>query len=159
MWLCVVIFELCRSFTQEMYRDLQKQIKRLKRMVELQADKIEKLEKNDVDVSTDNQEDEVVPGRSLSFLRTKIEHVTSMYECVKILATDVFPEQVLCDSSISGKRSFKSSEAGARPPLPQAVLAAIEKIAREKDNSITHKWFVEKLQSVQKVLRRKKTVV
>ena len=145
-----------------MYGDLQSTIKRLKRNVRILSERVDKLEediakKADTTSSPKSKEElDVVPGKTPSMLKSKIQHIHSSYECVKILALEVFSEETLINSSISGKRSYKSCENGARPPLPQAILQIIEGLVREKEPGMTHKWFVEKLQSVQKVLRTRK---
>lgn len=137
----------------------------MKKAVETQGKKIEELEEICIDLQNSSgkssgntmQGDEVlINGKTQTYLRSRIQFQSSLYECVKILATEVFTEQELQDCSISGKRTCKSSPAGVRPPLDQQTLQVIETIMKEKDPAtVNHKWFVEKIQSVQKVLRRK----
>ena len=132
--------------------------------MELQGTKIDELEEmcinlqnssgNSGNATHDNEV--LINGKTQTYLRSKIQFQSSLYECVKILATEVFTEQELQDCSVSGKRTCKSSPVGVRPPLDQQTLQVIETIIKEKDpTTVNHKWFVEKIQSVQKVLRRK----
>jgi hypothetical protein len=75
----------------------------------------------------------------------------------KLLSAQFFTTEELVSSSISGKKSAKSGDV-CRPPLNAEKVGAMENVVREKCG-INRKEFVEKLQNVQKVLRRLSTVV
>ena len=102
--------------------------------MELQGTKIDEQEElcinlqnssgNSGNATHDNEV--LINGKTQTYLRSKIQFQSSLYECVKILATEVFTEQELQDCSVSGKRTCKSSPAGVRPPLDQQTLQVIE---------------------------------
>jgi hypothetical protein len=102
-----------RFLAKEM-KDLHKQIKRVKKSVDMRAKRVEELERicaNSVNLTsmtmstTSNSElEDLGNGKTTSYLRSKIQYVKSPYECVKCLATEVFTEQELCDCSISEKK-------------------------------------------------------
>ncbi len=77
----------------------------------------------------------------------------SVIEIIKLLAFTIFSKEELKDGSISGKKSFKSGEA-VRPALDQAKVGQLERLVRRKCPSVDRRVFVDKLQNVQKVLRR-----
>ena len=72
---------------------------------------------------------------------------------VKTLALQFFTEEQLATHSLSGKKGPKQA-GDCRPALDQAKLSSLERMVRQKC-CINHKDFVEKMQSVQKVIRKK----
>ena len=74
-------------------------------------------------------------------------------EVLKTLALKVFTKEELAKRSISGKKCAKSGET-PRLPLDQEKMALLEKLFLDKCPTMNHKIFMEKLQNIQKVLRR-----
>ena len=73
---------------------------------------------------------------------------------IKVVAQKLFTGQELETHSFTGKPSIKSGEV-VRPPLDSVRLDLLEQLARSKCPELTHKLFVETLQNLQKVIRKK----
>lgn len=111
--------------------------------------KIKKMEEK----TTAKEAQQLEPAESQEReLCREVELLSSPQDIVKKLAVRVFTREELITKSISGKRSAKSSES-PRPALDPVKLSQIEHIARKK--GVEHRSFIEKLQNLQKVLRRK----
>ena len=102
------------------------------------------------EVSTTQIEDGVVGHEKA------IAHISpdNIRDVVKILALRIFNVKELCTRSITGKGSSKAGDK-PRESLDGHKVALLEKLVREKCPTIHHRDFMEKLQNVQKVLRRK----
>ncbi len=88
-------------------------------------------------------------------LLDEVMHIQTdnIIEIIKVLAFVLFSKDELRDASISGKKSVKSGEV-VRPALNQSKLAQLERVVRRRCPSVDRRVFVDKLQNVQKVLRR-----
>ena len=74
-------------------------------------------------------------------------------EVVKTLALRLFTIEELCTRSISGKKSALGADK-PREPLDGHRMSLLVKLMREKCPGVDRKIMIEKLQNVQKVLRR-----
>ncbi|XP_066574798.1 uncharacterized protein LOC136764542 isoform X2 [Amia ocellicauda] len=136
---------------EEVMKELRDELKTLKLQVRKLTEEQEQKQKH---VQAPGQED-TCNGLKLSSLRSAVAHLSddAVQEVMKILVLKVFKREELHCCSVTGKRSVKSGE-NPRPPLHPERLDWLEALVREKCPSVTHKIFVEKLQNIQKVLRR-----
>ena len=97
-----------------------------------------------------------VPEHSASgYDLSNVEHLNSnnIVEVIKTLACIIFAKEELISHSLSGKKSSKCIN-DARPPMDQEKLGKLQTLVRTKCPSVTSKLFTEKMQNLQKVLRR-----
>ena len=93
----------------------------------------------------------VLPREDRASLEALVAHLGG--DSAKV-AQKLFSGNELETHYLTGKRSVKSGEV-VRPPLDSVHLDLLEQLARGKCPELTHKLFVETLQNLQKVLRKK----
>ena len=98
----------------------------------------------------------VLPREDRAALEASVAHLgrDSAKAIIKLVAQKLFTGQELETHSLTGKRSIKSGEV-VRPPFDSVRLDMLEQLARNKCPELTHKLFVETLQNLQKVIRKK----
>ena len=98
----------------------------------------------------------VLPREDRASLEASVAHLgrDSAKGIIKVVAQKLLSGNELETHSLTGKRSVKSGEV-VRPPLDSVRLDLLEQLARGKCPELTHTLFVETLQNLQKVLRKK----
>ena len=98
----------------------------------------------------------MLPREDRASLEALVAHLgrDSAKAIIKVVAQKLFSGNELETHFLTGKRSVKSGEV-VRPPLDSVRLDLPEHLARGKCPELTHKLFVETLQNLQKVLRKK----
>ena len=98
----------------------------------------------------------VLPREDRAALEASVAHLgrDSAKAIIKLVAQKLFTGQELETHFLMGKQSIKSGEV-VRPPFDSVRLDMLEQLARNKCPELTHKLFVETLQNLQKVIRKK----
>ena len=85
-----------------------------------------------------------------------VELKSTWQGAVDILIGKLFTPDELRNQSISGKKTVKCAANGPRPAMDQEKLSLLQDIVLNKfPNCASRKCIVEKMQNIQKVLRRK----
>ena len=88
-------------------------------------------------------------------LAASVKHLTDEIEILKTLTFQIFTREEIKNCYLTGKKTAKCQDRAVRPALDQAKLQKLEGLVRQKCPGLSHKQFMEKLQNVQKVLRKK----
>ena len=98
----------------------------------------------------------VLPREDRAAFEASVAHLgrDSAKAIINVVAQKLFTGQELETHSLTGKRPIKSGEA-VRPPLDSVRLDLLQQLVRSKCPELTHKLFVETLQNLQKVIRKK----
>ena len=92
-------------------------------------------------------------------LKKAVQFKSTWQGAVEILVLKLLSEEDLKNQSVSGKRSAKCGADGPRPPMDPSKLTLLQDIVINKfPNEASRKGIVEKIQNMQKVLRRKAKV-
>lgn len=88
-------------------------------------------------------------------LITNIESKTTWQAALEAVIYKIFTEDDLKNCSLSGKKTNKCGEDGPRPAIDQDKLALLYDIILQRYQNATRKNLMEKVQNIQKVLRKK----
>ena len=91
-------------------------------------------------------------SQDTSNLDELIKNSENEFEAVETLSLSVFGKEALINSSVSGKRA--NSKCAAKKPLDFEKLSSVRRTLKRKFPNIKKKDVTEKIQSVQKKLRR-----
>lgn len=92
-------------------------------------------------------------GLSIDDLKDLIKH-SEFTQSVDIVLKKIFSSEEILTKSISGKKSIKSSASGPRPAMDQDKMNVLFDVLRWKFPNFARKDVVEKIQNIQKVMRR-----
>ena len=97
-----------------------------------------------------------VNGNTHDELYKAVESKSTWQGAVEILIAKLFTQDELRNQSISGKKTVKCGTNGPRPAMDQEKLSILQDIVINRfTNCTSRKCIVEKIQNIQKVLRRK----
>ena len=97
-----------------------------------------------------------VNGNTHDELYKAVELKSTWQGAVEILIAKLFTQDELRNQSISGKKTVKCGTNGPRPAMDQEKLSILQDIVINRfPNCSSRKCIVEKIQNIQKVLRRK----
>ena len=119
--------------------------------------RVKKLEQPGTSSSTNTVSQPRINGHSKEELLQEIDYLPqeAVKEIIKAVLFKLFSNEELKKSSISGKATSKT-HGNPRQPLAPEKFSLFEEIVRKKIPSLTHREVVEKVQNIQKVLRREK---
>ncbi len=100
---------------------------------------------------------ELYNGNSLSALHDMISHIDKLYDAVKTLLRNLFPDNYILSHSVSGKAANKA--AVAKPPFDARLYNILITVIKSKFLNTTSKEITEKVHSVQKYVAKIKTSV
>jgi hypothetical protein len=109
----------------------------------------------------EDSEDEGISGPSGQILHKKalmasVKDQTAMGPgyAVKYLLFELFSREEVKRCSISGKKTIKCGDVGPRPPLDQKRFRILLEIVFDAFPTYTRKDIIERIQNIQKVLRK-----